>query len=100
MPRKYKQMTAEERREAKRQYQREYYLKHIEKAKAYQRQYNLTHKKKRRPRTDCKGGLPRPQRRIALTGSMLMQDSVDHFVKDIEGILKGEKYLVPSRRRL
>ena len=32
--------------EARREYQRQYYQKHKDKAKEYQRQYNLTHKKK------------------------------------------------------
>ena len=33
--------------EIRREYQRQYYQKHKEKAKEYQRQYNLTHKKRR-----------------------------------------------------
>ena len=53
--------------EARREYQRNYYQMHKEKAKEYQRLYNLTHKKKRGGRGKANFMCPRDATRMTST---------------------------------
>ena len=58
--------------EIRREYQRQYYQRHKEKAKEYQRQYNLTHKKKARGRGKANFDCPREEVRSTFNTADLM----------------------------
>lgn len=78
--------------EARRDYQRQYYQKHKEKAKEYQRQYNLTHKKKARGGKG-KTGLTAPREVVRSTFNTadLMHSPVEKTIRMLEQIIKGER---------
>ena len=78
--------------EARRDYQRQYYQKHKEKAKEYQRQYNLTHKKKARGGKG-KTGLTAPREVVRSTFNTtdLMHSPVEKTLRMLEQIIKGER---------
>jgi hypothetical protein len=90
--RKYK--TPEEAREARREYQRKYYLAHKEKAKEYQRLYNLTHKKKQRAGVKDTNGIEfiRERYKRTINTHDLMHSPVEKTLKMLEGIIKGERF--------
>lgn len=76
----------------RREYQRQYYQKHKEKAKEYQRQYNLTHKKKARGgRGKASFDCPREKVRMTFNTSDLMHSPVEKTVKMLEKIINGER---------
>lgn len=78
--------------EIRREYQRQYYQKHKEKAKEYQRQYNLTHKKKARGgRGKASFDCPRERVRMTFNTSDLMHSPVEKTVKMLEKIINGER---------
>lgn len=78
--------------EARREYQRQYYQKHKEKAKEYQRQYNLTHKKKARgARGKASFIAPREVVRSTFNTSDIMHAPVEKTLKMLEKIIKGER---------
>ena len=78
--------------EIRREYQRQYYQKHKEKAKEYQRQYNLTHKKKARGgRGKANFECPREKVRTTFNTSDLMHSPVEKTVKMLEKIINGER---------
>jgi hypothetical protein len=89
--RKKKAMTPEEAREARREYQRKYYLAHKEKAKEYQRLYNLTHKKKQRPKG---AGVEYTRDNVKGTYNTrdLMHAPVEKTLKMLEHIVSGRRY--------
>ncbi|MEA2030316.1 MAG: hypothetical protein U9N55_01810 [candidate division Zixibacteria bacterium] len=79
--------------EARREYQRQYYQEHKEKAKEYQRQYNLTHKKKVRGeagRLDFK--CPREVIRTTFNSTDLMHAPVEKTIQMLEKIIKGDRF--------
>ncbi len=89
-------LTEEERKKVvsdiRREYQRQYYQKHKEKAKEYQRQYNLTHKKKiRGGRGKASFDCPREQTRMTYNTADLMHSPPEKAMKIIRDILSGEK---------
>lgn len=89
-------ITDEERKrlvtEIRREYQRQYYQKHKEKAKEYQRQYNLTHKKKARGgRGKANFECPRERVRSTFNTADLMHSPVEKTVKMLEKIINGER---------
>jgi len=78
--------------EARREYQRQYYQKHKEKAKEYQRQYNLTHKKKARgARGKACFVAPREVVRSTFNTADIMHAPVEKTLKMLEKIIKGER---------
>ena len=78
--------------EARREYQREYYQKHKEKAKEYQRQYNLTHKKKARVgRGKLSATASREVVRSTFNTADIMHAPVEKTLKMLEKIIKGER---------
>lgn len=78
--------------EIRREYQRQYYQKHKEKAKEYQRQYNLTHKKKARGgRGKASFNCPREKVRTTFNTADLMHSPVEKTVKMLEKIINGER---------
>lgn len=78
--------------EIRREYQRQYYQKHKEKAKEYQRQYNLTHKKKARGgRGKANFECPREQVRSTFNTADLMHSPVEKTVKMLEKIINGDR---------
>ena len=78
--------------EARREYQRQYYQKHKEKAKEYQRQYNLTHKKKARgARGKACFTAPREVVRSTFNTADIMHAPVEKTLKMLEKIIKGER---------
>lgn len=77
--------------EARREYQRQYYQKHKEKAKEYQRQYNLTHKKKARGRGRSGYEASREVVRSTFNTTDLMHSPVEKTIKMLEQIIKGER---------
>ena len=78
--------------EIRREYQRQYYQKHKEKAKEYQRQYNLTHKKKARGgRGKASFNCPREEVRTTFNTADLMHSPVEKTVKMLEKIINGER---------
>ncbi len=78
--------------EARREYQRQYYQKHKEKAKEYQRQYNLTHKKKARGGRGKTGVIAqREVVRSTFNTTDLMHSPVEKTLKMLEQIIKGER---------
>ncbi len=87
-----KDMTPEEIKAARAEYQRKYYLAHREKAREYQRLYNLTHKKKQR----LKGANGVEYRREKAKGTLnthdLMHAPVEKTLKMLEKIISGERY--------
>jgi len=90
-------MTEAEKKEARRQYQHDYYRANKDRARAYQREYNRTHRKKQGSKAGavCRG--QRRRLRTHLNASNLMQDSTAHFERDLAAILRGEKHLVGGR---
>lgn len=77
--------------EARREYQRQYYQKHKEKAKEYQRQYNLTHKKKARGRGRTGFSASREVVRSTFNTTDLMHSPVEKTIKMLEQIINGER---------
>ena len=78
--------------EARREYQRQYYQKHKEKAKEYQRQYNLTHKKKARGERGKSSFIaPREVVRSTFNTADIMHAPVEKTIKMLEKIIKGER---------
>jgi len=77
--------------EARREYQRQYYQMHKEKAKEYQRQYNLTHKKKARGRGRSGSEASREVVRSTFNTTDLMHSPVEKTIKMLEQIIKGER---------
>lgn len=77
--------------EARREYQRQYYQMHKEKAKEYQRQYNLTHKKKAHGRGKSSSDTPREVIRSTFNTVDLMHSPVEKTLKMIEKIINGER---------
>lgn len=78
--------------EIRREYQRQYYQQHKEKAKEYQRQYNLTHKKKARGgRGKANFDCPRETVRSTFNTADLMHSPVEKTVKMLEKIIDGER---------
>lgn len=78
--------------EIRREYQRQYYQKHKEKAKEYQRQYNLTHKKKARGgRGKANFECPREKTRSTFNTADLMHSPVEKTVKMLEKIINGDR---------
>ncbi len=76
----------------RREYQRQYYQKHKEKAKEYQRQYNLTHKKKvRGGRGKASFECPREKSRMTFNTADLMRSPSEKTLKMLKEILSGEK---------
>lgn len=90
--RKYK--TPEEAREARRDYQRKYYLAHKEKAKEYQRLYNLTHKKKQKAGIKGANGVEfiREKYKTTVNTHDLMHAPVEKTLKLLNDIIKGERF--------
>lgn len=89
---KEKAMTPEEAREARREYQRRYYLAHKEKAKEYQRLYNLTHKKKQRPKGANGVEYVREDNKGTYNTRDLMHAPVEKTLKMLEKIVSGKRY--------
>lgn len=77
--------------EARREYQRNYYQTHKEKAKEYQRLYNLTHKKKRGGRGKANFICPRDAARMTFNPCDIMNSPVEKTLKMIEKIISGER---------
>lgn len=78
--------------EARREYQRQYYQQHKEKAKEYQRQYNLTHKKKARGGRGKAGfAAPREVMRTTFNTADLMHSPVEKTLKMLQQIINGER---------
>ena len=78
--------------EARREYQRQYYQKHKDKAKEYQRQYNLTHKKKScGARGKASFIAPREVVRSTFNTADIMHAPVEKTLKMLEKIIKGER---------
>ncbi len=77
--------------EARREYQRNYYQTHKEKAKEYQRLYNLTHKKKRGGRGKANFVCPRDAARMTFNPCDIMNSPVEKTLKMIEKIISGER---------
>lgn len=77
--------------EIRREYQRQYYQRHKEKAKEYQRQYNLTHKKKARGRGKANFDCPREDVRSTFNTADLMHSPVEKTIKMLEKIINGER---------
>lgn len=77
--------------EIRREYQRQYYQRHKEKAKEYQRQYNLTHKKKARGRGKASFDCPREEVRSTFNTADLMHSPVEKTIKMLEKIINGER---------
>jgi len=78
--------------EIRREYQRQYYQKHKEKAKEYQRQYNLTHKKKARGgRGKANFECPRETYRVTFNAADLMHSPVEKTVRMLEKIINRER---------
>ena len=76
----------------RREYQRQYYQKHKEKAKEYQRQYNLTHKKKvRGGRGKASFECPREKKRMTFNSSDLMHSTSEKTLKMLKQILSGDR---------
>lgn len=79
--------------EARREYQRRYYLMHKEKAKEYQRQYNLTHKKKVGGGRGKSGvAAPREVVRATFNTADIMHSPVEKTIQILEKIIKGERF--------
>jgi hypothetical protein len=77
--------------EARREYQRNYYQMHKEKAKEYQRLYNLTHKKKRGGRGKANFMCPRDAARMTFNTCDIMNSPVEKTLKMLEKIISGER---------
>ena len=77
--------------EARREYQRNYYQTHKEKAKEYQRLYNLTHKKKRGGRGKANFVCPRDAARMTFNPCDIMNSPVEKTLKMIEKIISVER---------
>jgi hypothetical protein len=76
----------------RREYQRQYYQKHKEKAKEYQRQYNLTHKKKvRGGRGKASFECPREKKRMTFNTADLMHSPSEKTLKMLKQILSGDR---------
>lgn len=79
-------------KEARREYQRQYYQRNKEKAKEYQRRYNLTHKKKSRgTKSTSKTTAPREVIRTTFNTSDLMHSPVEKTLKMLQKIIRGER---------
>ncbi len=76
----------------RREYQRQYYQKHKEKAKEYQRQYNLTHKKKvRGGRGKASFECPREKQRMTFNTADLMHSPSEKTLQMLKQILSGDR---------
>jgi len=76
----------------RREYQRQYYQKHKEKAKEYQRQYNLTHKKKvRGGRGKASFECPREKKRMTFNSADLMHSTSEKTLEMLKQILAGDR---------
>lgn len=81
-------------KEARREYQRRYYLAHKEKAKEYQRNYNRTHKKRQLPK-GVDAICPRPAVQEVLTVVDIFDPTVppEKTNKYLDDVLKGKRAL-------
>lgn len=81
-------------KEARREYQRLYYLAHKEKAKEYQRVYSLTHKKRFLPKGK-KAKCTRPATQEVLTVVDIIDPTVppEKVNKYLDDIFKGRRVL-------
>ncbi|MEK6945304.1 MAG: hypothetical protein AABW63_00755 [Nanoarchaeota archaeon] len=77
--------------EARREYQRQYYQMHKDKAKEYQRQYNLTHKKKLRGGRGKGKNAEREVVRSTFNTADIMHSPVEKTLKMLEKIISGER---------
>jgi hypothetical protein len=87
-------LSPEEAKRRRREYQRQYYLAHREKAKEYQRQYNLLHKKKQRvPGAKGKNAksFRREPERTTYNTHDLMHAPAEKTLKILQKIIAGEK---------
>lgn len=87
-------LSPEEAKRRRREYQRQYYLAHREKAKEYQRQYNLLHKKKQRlPGAKGKNALEFRRERAKTTYNThdIMHAPAEKTLKILQKIISGEK---------
>lgn len=76
----------------RRDYQKKYYQKNIEKAKEYQRQYNLNHKKKTPKKPTPKDTFKPLPIKDSFNCSDIMNMSPEKMTKTINGIIRG-KYI-------
>ncbi len=87
-------LSPEEAKRRRREYQRQYYLAHREKAKEYQRQYNLLHKKKQRvPGAKGKNAksYQRESEKTTYNTHDLMHAPAEKTLKILQKIIAGEK---------
>lgn len=92
--RRKEQLSPEEAKRKRREYQRQYYLAHREKAKEYQRQYNLLHKKKQRsPGAKGKNAMDfqRESEKTTYNPHDLMHAPAEKTLKILQKIIAGEK---------
>lgn len=80
--------------EARREYQRQYYQAHKEKAKEYQRQYNLTHKKKKGPRGSTNQKAVREAIRRVMNSAEFMTADAVKAAKMLQDVLDGKRGIV------
>jgi len=93
-PKRKEPLSPEEAKRRRREYQRQYYLAHREKAKEYQRQYNLLHKKKQRlPGAKGKNALEYEREPVKTTYNMhdIMHAPAEKTLKILQRIISGEK---------
>ncbi len=86
-------LSEEEKREARREYQRRYYQAHKEKAKEYQRQYNLTHKKKRKSQQLPAAARPATQEVLTIVDIFDPEVPPEKMEKRIAAVLRGKRAL-------
>ena len=87
-------LSPEEAKRRRREYQRQYYLAHREKAKEYQRQYNLLHKKKQRlPGAKGKNALDfkREPAKLTYNSHDIMHAPAEKTLRILQKIIAGEK---------
>jgi hypothetical protein len=81
-------LTPEERKIKRVEYQKDYYLAHIDKAKEYQRVYNLVYKKKKR--VGKQDEAPRIKKKTAFTPSCLQGMDSSKFADAVNAVIKGK----------
>jgi len=87
-------LTLAERTVARKEYQRQYYLKNREKARQYQQQYNLMHRKKKRLQGDEPGlATGRQAVKSVFTIRDIMNSSPEKSARMLDMILGGQRSL-------
>jgi hypothetical protein len=94
MPRqKTSNLSVEEEREARREYQRRYYQAHKEKAKEYQRRYNCKYRKKRKTQELPTAARPALQEVFTIVDISDPEVPPEKMEKRIAAVLQGKRAL-------